>query len=124
MKTILTAALALAALASTVLADEKYLTDVQMDQVTAGSCGVGSQCLVGAVAHSAYGAAGGLHSNDPSFCGGDSCFLSLGFAGTTPPSGGGGGGIFVVDGTLLQRGGAGVAGGCVNAPCSDGAVLY
>ena len=121
MKTILTMALALAALTSTVLADEKYdLTDVQMDQVTAGSCGVGSQCLVGAVDRLNAREAFGVH--DTSLC--DGCFISIGGAGTaTTPSGGGGGGLFVGDGgTVLQRGGAGQGptgggGGCVNAPC-------
>jgi hypothetical protein len=109
MKTILTAALALAALTSTVLAGEKYeLTDVQMDQVTAGSCGVGSQCFVGAVDRANSGQSYGLHDTTCT----DVCVsYSGGGAWFNDDGNGGGGARFVVDGTVLQTGGCGV-GGC------------
>jgi hypothetical protein len=108
MKTILTAVLALAALTSIVLADQKYeLTDVQMDQVSAaaGGCGVGSQCLVGAVDKVSVGLPGGIHDTTcfpdgcVSFSGGGAFFVNDGK--------GGGGGRFVFDGTVLQTGGGG-----------------
>jgi hypothetical protein len=87
--------------------------DVQMDQVTAGSCGVGSQCLVGAVDRLNAGEAFGVHDTS---C--DGCFISIGNAFGSAPSGGGGGGLFVVNGEVLQRGGAGFpGGGCTIAPC-------
>ena len=111
MKTILTAAFALVAVTSNALAGEAYeLSDAQMDQVTAGSCGVGDQCFVGALDRAFSDQSGGLH--DTTFG-----FVSIGSAATTPPGGGGGGGLFVVDDTIFQRGGAGQGGGCVISPC-------
>jgi hypothetical protein len=73
MKTILTAALAFAALTSASLADGPVeLTDAQMDKITAGygvvygtPCGDGS-CLVGRYSPDGLSAGGGLASPDNS----------------------------------------------------------
>lgn len=108
MKTILTAAMAIAVLTSAAFADDQYrLTDIQMDQVTAGAggCGVGSDCLVGAFARIDAGLPGGMHDSS---CSPDGCVsYSGGGAFFVNDGKGGGGARFVVDGTVLQTGGGG-----------------
>jgi hypothetical protein len=118
MKTTLTAVLlALAALSSTVLADQKFeLTDSQMDKITAGAGGCGDgECLVGAVDRADAGLSYGLHDVG-TFCEGNECYsysVSTGSSGFDNPFGvlGTGGRFIFGSYTCTGGGGVGVGGG-------------